>query len=574
MKIFQEKIGKVITSFVLVVMFTTSCDITELDINNDPNNPLAVTPDLLLPSVMLNASSVFAGGLNSNTHGFVGAIASADTYNLSTTSYVGTWQFLYTGPLKDLDEVIKFCENAGNLPGYLGIAQTLKAYYFSLMVDLWGDVPYFSALNANNNESPERNPAYDSGQEIYADCLALLQSAVTNLSATDPTNLASADPIYAGSRASWIRAANSIRLKLLVQTRNVSNNASEINSILSGGNIITTTAQDFQFRFGRLLQPDNRHPWYQAAYTGAENGYNYLSHQMMFEMMRDRDPRLPYYFKRQTRTILDFDDATQRSTAPCTQTVGCVYGYLVLNTGSRDVHADLQDAGVISNPLTADDRAYLAGFFGRDRGDNAGVPADGSLRTAPGVYPAGGFYDDGAFTASGSASRAVRRNSAFGDGIFPMLTASMVRFYRIEAILAGISTGDARTLFEEAMELHIAKVVSFGRGLDSQAVAPTDAAVEDYVNLWLGKWDAAASNDGKLDVMFKQAWFSNFGNGFEMFNGYRRTGYPSDVMAPIFTVRNFPLRLPYSLDDLTLNQSVTNELRNLAFDEAPVFWDR
>lgn len=574
MKIFKSKIGKIAASLFLIITITTSCDITEMDINNDPNNPLAVTPDLLLPTVMLNASSIFAGGLNSNTHGFVGAIASADTYNLSTTSYVNTWQFLYTGPLKDLDEVIKFCEARGNLPGYLGIAQTLKAYYFSLMVDLWGDIPYFTAFNANNTAAAERNPVYDSGAEIYADCISLLSKAVTNLSATDPTNLATSDPIYAGSRASWIRAANSIRLKLLVQTRAVQNNAAAITDLLTNASLITATADDFQFRFGRLLQPDNRHPWYQAAYTGAENGYNYLSHQMMFEMIRDGDPRLPFYFKRQTTNILDFNDATQRSTAPCTQTVGCVYAYLVLNTGSRNVHAELQAAGRISNPLTTADRAYLAGFFGRDRGDNAGVPADGSLRTAPGVYPAGGFYDDGGFTAGGNATRAVRGNNAFGDGVFPMLTASMVRFYRIEAILNGLATGNARTLFEEAIRLHIDKVVAFGRALDSSAVSPSSAAIEAYVNLWLARWDAATTNNGRLDVMFKQAWFSNFGNGYELYNGFRRTGFPTDVMAPIFTVRGFPLRLPYSLDDMTLNQSVTSEIRNLAFDQAPVFWDR
>jgi len=575
MKRFNNRIGKVASALFLIFTIT-SCDLFDLDINTDPNNPVAVTPDLLLPSVMLNASTTLAGGLNSNTHGFVGAIASADAFELSVTSYVGTWQAFYTGSLKDLDEVIKFTEQAGNLPGYLGIAQVLKAYYFSTMVDLWGDVPYFNAFNANNTAAPERNPVYDSGSDIYNDCLALLDKAIVNLNAVDPTNLASGDPIFAGSRAAWIRAANSIKLRLLIQTRRVRDNSAAITAVLAQPLIANAAGtEDMQFRFGRILNPDNRHPWYQAAYTGAENGYNYLSQQMMFEMFRDGDPRFPFYFKRQTVNTLNFDDPTQRATAVCTQTVGCRYGYMVLNTGSLDVHGALQAAGRISNPLTTADRQFLAGLFGRDRGDRAGVPLDGSLRTAPGVYPAGGFYDDGQFNVSGTAVRAVRGNSAFGDGIFPYMTASMVNFYRIEAALTlNIGTvASAKTLFEQAIRWHISKVVSFSTSLDNLSVAPSTAAIENYVGLWLARWDAATTNEAKLNVVMKQAWFANFGNGYEIYNGFRRTGYPNDIMPPIQRVRNFALRLPYSLDDLTLNQSVTDAQRNVIFDQDAVFWD-
>ncbi|MBK8290870.1 MAG: SusD/RagB family nutrient-binding outer membrane lipoprotein [Flammeovirgaceae bacterium] len=564
-----------IAAILLVLFVVTSCDIFDLDINTDPNNPTAVTPDLLLPSVMYNASANFAGGVNSNSHGFVGAIASADDFNLSVTSYTGLWANLYTGSLKDLDEVIKFTTNAGNLPGYLGVAQVLKAYYSSLLVDLWGDVPYFEAWNGNNLADPNRNPVYDGGSAIYDDCFALIDAALVNLAAVDPTNMASGDAMYGGSRTKWIAAANSLKLKLLMQTSKVRDNKAAIAAVL-GQPLIATTADDWQFQFGKTLNPDNRHPWYQNAYTGAENGYNYMSQQMMYEMFRDGDPRFPFYFKRQTTKILNFDDPTERSTAPCTQTVGCKYGYIVLNTGTFNTRAELQAAGRISNPPTAADNAYLAGIFGRDRGDRAGVPLDGSLRTAPGVYPAGGYYDDGGFNSAGSALRAVRSNNAFGNGIFPMITATMVKFYRIEAILTGQVAGtadNAKVLFEAAIREHIAKVVAFGRALDAVSVTPSSASVENYVSLWLGKWDAATDNNAKLNIMFKQAWFSNLGNGFEIYNGFRRTGFPTDIMPPIQRVRQFALRLPYSLDDLTLNQSVTDAQRETVFDQDAVFWD-
>ncbi|MBY0433365.1 MAG: SusD/RagB family nutrient-binding outer membrane lipoprotein [Cyclobacteriaceae bacterium] len=580
MKRINSRIGKVLTSLILITV-VSSCDLFNLDINTDPNNPQTVTPDLLLPSVMYNASNTFAAGLNTNATGFVGGmIVSAEDWNLNQSSYVGTWSTLYTGPLKDLDEVIKFCRNAGNQPGYLGIALVLKAYYFSMMVDLWGDVPYFDAFNGNNLAKPNQNPKYDSGADVYADLLASLDEAVTSLNAVDPVDTRRGDPIFgfnSGSttiqRAKWVATANSLKLRMLIQTRRVSNNSAAIQAVLAQP-LITASADDFQFQFGRLLNPDNRHPWYQNAYTGAENGFNYFGHQIMFEMIRDRDPRLPFYFKRQRNTVLNFNDPTERNTATCT-TAPCYYGYFPVNGNALGL---LQAAGVISNPLNATDRAFLAGYFGRDRGDRSGVPLDGSYRTAPGVYPAGGFYDDGAFAANGTASRAVRSNNAFGNGIFPMITSYNIQLYRAEALLTGLVPGGAsaaRSLINLALRAHIAKVVSFGQSLDASSVAPSTAAIEAFVATQLAFYDGAGDDTERLNRTMKIAWFCNFGNGYEIYNAYRRTGFPNSnwirpqIQAP---VRGFPNRLPYSLDDLTLNSSVTDAQRSIAFDVDKVFW--
>ncbi len=570
MRQLNNRISKIAASLALIFIIT-SCDLFDLDINKDPNNPTTITPELLLPTIMLNASSLFAGGVNSNTHGFVGnSIASADDYNLASTSYNGLWRALYTGPMKDLDEVIKFTTASGKLPRSLGVAQVLKAYYASMMVDLWGDIPYFTAWNGNFSEAPEKNPAYDNAVDIYKDCLALIDAGVVNLATVSSEPLAAGDPIYRGDVAKWTKMAWSLKLRLLVQVRKSpafsGTVAADIATVLTKP-LITSSADDFQFQFGKLLQPDDRHPWYQAGYTGAENGFNYMGHQIMFEMLLNRDPRWPFYFKRQTKTTLSFDDPTERATAPCTQTVGCVYGYLVLNTGSGKPVDQLQKAGIVNTPLSSADKDFLAGVFGRDRGDLSGTPLDGALRTAPGVYPGGGFYDDAEPT-----TRKVSNNSAFGAGIFPMITASMVNFYQIEAALTLSTAGNPRALLESAIRTHISKVASFGASLDANSVAPTAAAIESYVSSQLAVYDGASSSDQRLNRVMKQAWFTNFGNGFEQYNAFRRTGFPTTLMAPMATTRGFALRLPYSLDDLTLNSSAEAQ-KSVVFDQDRIFWD-
>ena len=201
--------------------------------------------------------------------------------------------------------------------------------------------------------------------------------------------------------------------------------------------------------------------------------------------------------------------------------------------------------------------AFLAGFFGRDRSDPSGIPLDGALRTAIGVYPAGGLYDDVAEGASG--------NKGTGAGIFPMITSEMVKFYIMEAILTGNHAGseaDVRELLEEVIREHIGKVNDFGIENDPTAVPGPDAPIDPYVNkpldeateayvaLWLQRYDAAPTTNAKLNVVLKQAWFTNYGNGFEIYNAYRRTGFPNDLQAPLQPQRGFALRLPYAQDDI------------------------
>ena len=80
------------------------------------------------------------------------------------------------------------------------------------MVDIFGDVPYSQALDANN-----LNPSVDSGADIYAAALALIDQAIGNFNSSAlaaPQN----DFFYGGDTDSWIRFANSLRLKLYLTT--------------------------------------------------------------------------------------------------------------------------------------------------------------------------------------------------------------------------------------------------------------------------------------------------------------------------------------------------------------------
>jgi hypothetical protein len=556
--------------FTIILFFSvSSCDLFDLDVNTDPNNPSQASLNLLLTNSMLDGAAVFAGNLNDAAHGFVGLTTNTDDFNMTNATWNNTWNFLYSGPLNDLERIIIAATEQGNNPHYLGVAQVLKAYYFSLMVDLWGDVPYTEAFRGDLGM---KEPAYTDDAAIYADLNSLLDQAIANFALTSPVAV-KGDLIYSGSIAKWKKAANSLKLKFLVTTRNTDPNAGAniqalIDAVGTSG-LIWTAGDDFQFRFGRLVNPDDRHPMYQDAYAGGEAGYDYFGHQFMVEMLVNHDPRTPFYFKRQTSDILDPADPTDKQTIPCSQRDDCIYGYLIQNAGV------IED--IFQGDYDADAEEYLAGFFGRDRSDPSGVPNDNPLRTTVGVYPAGGLFDDVPETGGG--------NKGAGDGIFPMLTSWMVKFYLIEANLKlGVTIpGSDAELLEDALTEQMSKVFSVAAAADP-TIETDETAWDDtydwpltfktrdeYIADVLSDYSAVTGEDAKLNFVLKQAWFANFGNGFEIYNAFRRTGFPNDLQEPLQLPRQFALRLPYVQDELNLNSNTPTVVYDSPTDA--VFWD-
>ena len=556
--------------FALLLLVVSSCEITDLDINTDPNNASEASLNLLLTSAQFEGVNTFAGGLNDATMGFQGINTSNDDFNFTNASWNGTWNFLYSGPLKDLEEIISGADPEVN-PNYLGIAQIMKAYYFTTMVDLWGDVPYSEAFKGNAEETITE-PVYDSGASIYADAFLLIDQGITNLAKSQGVSV-KGDIIYGGNLTRWRKAAKSLKLKLLINSRNVNSNTAAIQSLISEGDLILSGSNDFQLRFSSLKNPDNRHPMYQAGYAGGEAGYDYFGHQLMYEMLSSKDPRTPFYFKRQTTEILDPEDPTAKQTIPCSQRDDCVYNYFV--TSSKVTNGIF---GVDPDGLTDSQASYLAGFFGRDRSDPSGIPNDNPLRTTVGAYPAAGLFDKSAGLTGGN-------KFGVGDGIFPIISSWMVKFWMLEAQIAlNVNTGYTESdLLAEAIGDQMKKVISVGTSADPQASSDISnwpnlyswpivfKTENEYINSIISDYPTSGSSNQRLNTVLKHAWFANFGNGFEGYNSFRRTGFPSDIQAPLQLIRQFALSFPYAQDEINLNPNTPQK----AYDSpsAAIFWD-
>ena len=543
----MKKLKSIKNKFIIslaVVFILTACSESFLDINTDPNNPSDGNLNLIMPAIQTAYPSAMLRQVNRATAAYVDQIQDYDfgRWQQVESDFNEAWKGFYSQALKDIEAIITKAAEEERL-AYSGIAKLQKAYIYSILVDLWGDVPYSEAFASNN-------PSYDKGEEIYPQLFDLIDEGLAELN--QPGSIFSdADMIYRGDKDKWIKMGNSLKLKMYLQTRLVDEAASAagINSLINSGNYITSNQDDFQFQFGTGIAPQNAHPrWIDDYNEAGRSGYH--SNHMFVKLLGGserrpddyeklspnvrygvKDPRTRYYWFRQ---VTDMEEGSP--SIPCEfNQIDCNYFY----TGN--------------------------GYLGRDRGDNSVGPADVAESTVWGVYPAGGLFDK-------DESQQVTVNDGTGAGIHPMITNFMMKFYLAEAALTmNAVDGDPWMYLEEGIRASIGKVMDFGDKTDPPPTEfkPTDEDIDTYVMAVKEKYDAA-DMEGKLEIIIDQFFVAIYGNGIEAYTSFRRTGYP--ILQPVVDNNEagpFPLRLVYVVDELGSNKNMPSE----SLTTNPVFWD-
>ena len=115
----------------------------------------------MLLSAILHDNLALGTGLGSTmavyTHQVTGRVA-ADRYGAGSAG----WEGLY-GAISNLNVIIKRGTEENRFV-YAGIAKILKAYTFSILVDVYGDVPF---SEFDRFEEGITQPEFDKGSDIY-----------------------------------------------------------------------------------------------------------------------------------------------------------------------------------------------------------------------------------------------------------------------------------------------------------------------------------------------------------------------------------------------------------------------
>ncbi len=527
----------------------------------DPNSPAPESADV---DLYLNAAQIsfknFYGstgvepGLSENGEELTRMeyMASRRYIDLYTPESFNTvWNEAYRGVFQQVNTLIPLALTK-NRPLHVGMACVLKAYTAATLVDFFGDVPYSEANLGLENT----NPKADQGRAIYDNVFNLLDSAINNFNkVTSSTPLPINDLFYSNATvtdkaSSWRRAAKTLKLKLLLQTRLVDNTVKEkINALITDGELISTDAQAFTFKFGtKAINPNSRSDKFNTYYTSS-GANDYIGNYFVYTVFSDKgdnvDPRWRFYFYRQ---------------------IGNVTLVPVSSLSCQNETAPPHYLNAV--PAVPFCYANVAGFYGRDHGDDQGIPPDGFQRLAWGVYPAGGKFDNSERVKVGV------NDGGQGAGVLPIWQPAFTDFARAEAALTLGTDGDAKLLLKSGIEKSMATVFGFGATIN----APVDAtrlqaakdAVLPYLNIVLARYDAASTNADKLDIIMKEYYVALWGNGIESYNNYRRTGMPRGMQpnrnpAAGAFMRSMPYPGAYTNRNSDVVQKTTTNVK--------VFWD-
>lgn len=603
------KIIKVIAlAFVLLV--GGSCT---LDLRDDPN---AVQPGDILPSLVLNGMQISLADMFQTASTFGMQLTRLQNGGSSlydrTVTPVGLndiWTNAYANILVEAHSLIPAAEAQG-FARHAGIARVISAYTLILLVDLFDDVPYSEAFTGLGNF----NPALDDAADVYAEAVSMLDQAILDLTTNttlqnppgyqNPVSPAITDMFYDNDYTKWVRLINTLKLKVFLNTKNEAG----INGLLTAtgpsAGFIANQNENFVFRYGtNISAPDSRHPRFVANYPAG--GGNYMSNWLIWHMFHGYDatqngapgdPRIRFYFYRQTNA-----NSNDLNLIRCV-VVATPDHYPTSNGLSiiPNPNAGIPPMGVAPTHPTNDptDLAWGRtfcyptdrGYWGRDHVNPEGIPPDGLLRTAWGVYPAGGRFD-------ANVNTGVTNNSAGngnglgmrGAGIQPIMMRSFVQFMLAEAklTLPGVTAGlSALQYFQNGITQSMQDVrdwaVNGTYGTTGVAASPTEAAtinafypagtyttdVTNYVAAATAAFNNSAADAENYNA--REFWIACFGNGVEAYNLYRRTGKPTGMQPTLNPNPGpFPRSFWYPANAANLNNQISQKA-NLA---GHVFWD-
>jgi len=546
----MKNINKISIVFILLLGITfTSCETTDLDMLDDPNNITVSNGELERYMVVIQRDFAYFAEQMGRNGAQLTRIEQMSGINYAVAfepvSTNSEWRLAYARMFSDMINAEAIAIELGN-NRHLGVIKTLKAYTLMTLVDYFGDIPFSEANNLG--EFPA--PGLDDDATVYAVAMTMLNEALVLLNDDASLGLEN-DFYYNNDFSKWTKLVNTLKMNAFLSTRLVDGEAtSKFNAIVNSGNFISSTSDDFEFHYVASLTPelDARHVAYQADYASAGAG-RYRSNWLMDEMLNDDDPRRRYYFYRQ-------NDCTPGNIGVDGLECPADPERLFCSTQSAPSHY----------PGSMVYCSVAVGYWGRDHGFGGGIPPDTFRRTAVGVYPAAGRFDDDSF-----ASINVGQGGG-GAGITPIRLASWSHLMVAEMDLANGNTGGARTHLEHAMDISIDKVMGFG-SVDPEAnladYAPSAAAVNNYITSKLEDFDSADTN-GKWNVLGVQQFVAHYGNGSDSYNFYRRTGFPTSLQFTVETSPgNFVRSFFYPADEANTNQNVPQK-PNV---DVKVFWD-
>ena len=211
-------------------------------------------------------------------------------YQFRPTTADGWWTTFYAGPLQDLQQALAQT-TAAKHPNQTGPVLVMRAFDYSTMTGMWGDIPFGEA----NKGSANFTPVYDTQQAIYDSLLTNLTAANTMMVASAGNTFGAHDPVYGGDVTKWKKLANSLRARLGMNLSKVDANRAktEVAAAFAAGGM-ASNADNAQISWPGDNINDN--PWYDNQKEGIGTRDDARFSVTFIDTLKHlNDPRLPIF---------------------------------------------------------------------------------------------------------------------------------------------------------------------------------------------------------------------------------------------------------------------------------------
>lgn len=468
-------------------------------------------------------------------------------------AYSGAYWDTYSGDRGAMRDLTTAYDAWQGQEGYeidWNIARVMRVYAFSKMTDLYGDIPYSQAGRPALYSYPE----YDTQESIYKSMLAELDEAQANLG-SGTAKMKSQDLYFQGDAASWKRFANSLMLRLAMRLVKVDEaTAKQYAAKAQANGLITDNAQNVKLDHpGGTTTNDSAEPF--AKINAHEDKEFFMSKTFIDVLKESADPRLALI-----ATVCENPDISVQSAD---------YQY-----GNSDpaIQQGLPSGGYSNGPSSP----YFIGQVD-DRFDKS----EGNI-----------YHDTPGDAGVHFKSRfSVPNRYTYSDPEAPtfIVTNAQTQLLLSEAAVRGYVSGDAAAYFEAALRAAMAQFSQFPSKGASTLVDTylTDDAVNTYVSNMMTLFNAA-DNAGKIGMINIQYWINSFGDEYESFANWRRSGWPVLTESPFCSGKpqadgnsasnGIPRRFRYPTSEDQINtanyQAAVSRLSGGDRFDSRVWWDK
>ncbi len=292
---------KTFLSLAALMVLVSACKLDDFgDMNVDPNRASTASTAALLSGALNSFGAAVTDGaaypILYAQHWSEITYTQNSRYTATTFNYNG----FYAGPLLSLQFIID--ANSGTTPAasatgngspanQRAVARIAKAYYYSVLTDRFGDIPYFDALKGGADGT--FRPKFDAQKDIYTDLFKELKEAAAQFDAGPAVK---GDIILGGSATRWKKFAASLRMVLALRLSKVdpTTGKAEFASALAAGPLVSN-ADNVVYKYDANFP----NPWYASFVTSGRLDFA-VSTTLVDYLKPLSDPRLPAFADKST----------------------------------------------------------------------------------------------------------------------------------------------------------------------------------------------------------------------------------------------------------------------------------